>query len=582
MLLMMLFGIGFVISVAYLLYHFFIERRKESYQAKIEAKAKPKKVGKTETAAEPEYQRRRPLVSADLSGADPIVPEHEAVVRPVVSKPLEHSEPLTEAISVVLRKQVPPRDEPPSSWLGGLPMLPDDVEWPRGGNPEYPDKGSVPLHFIAQINCAELPKDLWAGLGPRQGWLLLFVNSNTSDSGDRGTWRVLHVDALGEERQPPADIGSIHDGVYCGSTEWIAKNSIYPRWPVDLVTVRNELRIEHGRSLAAPENFASILYEGRAVAEDNAKAPIFVPFTWRCLSEAIDLAAARLTAPQSTDADRNRQQMLEKLSAHGAFADIVPALERELAEQRSRAEAALAEPETDDMHPAERERYAKLPAYIAQREAEVAQVADVIATNPNPAALIAYIDNEKPEEWRKQIAERLFELKQIAEDEGLDSLLDADSWQMLQQALAPLDTEKWVFAWAHRSEGPSSVTIKRHKLTVMEWLSPELRTVCPDIALRHYLNTAERHLIPDEVLPALEAQYRALYENRPHRMGGYHDGLQSDAQEGPPDQLLLLQFATDYPMQWHWGDNGAVYCFIKSADLQVKAWDNAEFYLECH
>jgi uncharacterized protein YwqG len=547
MMLMALFGIGFVISVAYLAYHFLIERKKDSYKTKLEAKPKHVKKAKNEVASEPEYQRRRPLVSADLIGAQPLVPPAEAEASPLISKPAAETPPLTETISVVLRKQVPPRDALPSSWLGGLPMLPADVEWPYGVNPEYKDKGEVPLHFIAQINCAELPAELWGGLGPREGWLLLFVNGNTCFADDRGAWRVLHIMTLGEERQPPADIGPIHDGLYCGRTNWISKEAVYPRWPVDVVTVPNALRVEHGRSLAAPENFASILYEGLPVADDNAAAPHFVPFTWRCLSEAIDLAVTKLTEPQSTYADRNRQQMLETLNAPGAFEDIVPALERG-----------------------------------KQSEAEVAQVAAVIAANPNPAALAAFIDNERPEEWRAQIAERLMELKQIAQDEGLDSPLDADSWGMLQQALAPLDTEKWVLAWAYRSEGPSSVTIERRKLTVMEWLWKELAEVCPDIALRYYLNHAERHLIPDEVLPDLEAQYRALYENRPHRMGGYHDGLQSDAQEGPPDQLLLLQFATDYPMQWHWGDNGAVYCFMKPDDLQAKAWDKAEFYLECH
>ena len=65
-------------------------------------------------------------------------------------------------------------------------------------------------------------------------------------------------------------------------------------------------------------------------------------------------------------------------------------------------------------------------------------------------------------------------------------------------------------------------------------------------------------------------------------MGGYHDWLQSDAQPGPADTLLLMQFATDYPMYWLWGDCGVAYCFIRPDDLEAKAWDCAEFCLECH
>ncbi len=51
-----------------------------------------------------------------------------------------------ETVTVVLRRQTPPRlDEPPRSWLGGLPMLPDDVAWPRSVSREYPERGdSIP------------------------------------------------------------------------------------------------------------------------------------------------------------------------------------------------------------------------------------------------------------------------------------------------------------------------------------------------------------------------------------------------------------------------------------------------------
>ena len=62
---------------------------------------------------------------------------------------------ISESISVVLRRQLPPRfGEAPRSWLGGLPMMPDHVEWPRSVSSEHPDRGERPLHFVAQIACA--------------------------------------------------------------------------------------------------------------------------------------------------------------------------------------------------------------------------------------------------------------------------------------------------------------------------------------------------------------------------------------------------------------------------------------------
>jgi hypothetical protein len=80
----------------------------------------------------------------------------------------------------VLRRQVPPRDEAPSSWIGGLPMLPVNIDWPRARNSEYPDKGEIPLNFLAQIACSDLPHDLWGGFGPRDGWLVFLVQAGAA------------------------------------------------------------------------------------------------------------------------------------------------------------------------------------------------------------------------------------------------------------------------------------------------------------------------------------------------------------------------------------------------------------------
>ena len=113
---------------------------------------------------------------------------------------------------MVLVRQVPPRfDEAPRSWLGGLPMMPDDVEWPRSVAPERLDEGEVPLHFVAQIACADFPEDLWGGVGPRTGWLLLFLNPHDSQGDDPRLFRVLHTAELGSERQPPADLRPVED-----------------------------------------------------------------------------------------------------------------------------------------------------------------------------------------------------------------------------------------------------------------------------------------------------------------------------------------------------------------------------------
>jgi len=165
---------------------------------------------------------------------------------------------VTETVTLVLRRQIPPRlDEPPRSWLGGLPVVPDGVAWPRSVSSEYPDRGERPLHFVAQICCADLPPDLWAGLGPRHGWLLLFIDPNQGDPHGPDAFRILHTEELGSELAPPADLGPVHDGVYTG---WNYQHRgggekiphLWPRWPVDLVAMPNEASIESPTVRVAP------------------------------------------------------------------------------------------------------------------------------------------------------------------------------------------------------------------------------------------------------------------------------------------------------------------------------------------
>ena len=192
-----------------------------------------------------------------------------------------------ESISVVLRRQVPVRfDQDARSWIGGLPMMPDGVEWPTGVSHENPAEGARPLHFVAQIALADLPAELWGGIGPRDGWLLFFLNPNLGYDYDRESFRIIHTRELGVERSPPADPGPVWNGVYTGETYPHCRSvseipRTWRRWPIDMLTVPNQARIEEGRTLAAPDGFESVLYPGAPVEHDRHTLPPMEPFPWR-------------------------------------------------------------------------------------------------------------------------------------------------------------------------------------------------------------------------------------------------------------------------------------------------------------
>ncbi len=89
-----------------------------------------------------------------------------------------------------------------------------------------------------------------------------------------------------------------------------------------------------------------------------------------------------------------------------------------------------------------------------------------------------------------------------------------------------------------------------------------------------------RSLVPAALLAELEPHWRALTDNRPHRIGGFHDGIQSEPEDGPQAEVLLFQIASDEAMHWQWGDGGAYYITISPRDLAAGRYDRAEIRLE--
>jgi hypothetical protein len=108
------------------------------------------------------------------------------------------------------------------------------------------------------------------------------------------------------------------------------------------------------------------------------------------------------------------------------------------------------------------------------------------------------------------------------------------------------------------------------------------RTGVKEIVADYYVDAKRKALIPPALVQTFEPHWRGLVENRPHRMGGYHDGLQSDAVSGPTKQLLLFQIASDDAMNWCWGDVGAYYIFVEADDLEKLDFSKAQITLECH
>jgi uncharacterized protein YwqG len=160
---------------------------------------------------------------------------------------------------MVHRPYPPPTLLKTRSRLGGLPLLPDSIEWPWGRDDDGLD---VPLHFLAQIDCAELPrvdpripatgmmfffgrhddKQLWGDPKPQDDGSVIYKPQDDV--------RVIYAAVVPErqrERSPPPDLGPIR-GSY-PDVRWLLRDelgpSIHASWPAAL------LRIESWPDLSA-------------------------------------------------------------------------------------------------------------------------------------------------------------------------------------------------------------------------------------------------------------------------------------------------------------------------------------------
>jgi hypothetical protein len=147
-----------------------------------------------------------------------------------------------EKIEIVMEKYRQPaimvhRPYPPvglaeiNSYLGGRPRLPRDIDWPLTSN-------GVPLHFLAQIDCSELPST--EGVLPDAGVLYFFARIDEEmiwgEGNPQDDCRVLFAPLGTRELQPPVDLPEVQFGLSGPVVDFKLPGDrpiqLYPRWPV--------------------------------------------------------------------------------------------------------------------------------------------------------------------------------------------------------------------------------------------------------------------------------------------------------------------------------------------------------------
>lgn len=141
--------------------------------------------------------------------------------------------------AIMLHRPYPPINFPAvRSRLGGRPLLPESFDWP------WSRARKVPLHFLAQIDCAELPR-IDARL-PTKGMLFFFASDGEeqiwSDGAPEDSVRVIYAPVIAAdqaEREAPQElppIGRQALGGEYGEPTWPlpgeSGSSLHTSWPL--------------------------------------------------------------------------------------------------------------------------------------------------------------------------------------------------------------------------------------------------------------------------------------------------------------------------------------------------------------
>jgi uncharacterized protein YwqG len=135
--------------------------------------------------------------------------------------------------AIMAYRPYPPVNLPAvNSHLGGCPALPAGYDWPRMSSGE-------PLHFLAQIDCAELPPS--GGVLPDRGALFFFARIDEEmlwgDGDPNDDCRVVFAPRIGlAEAKAPGDLPPLMGGYSDLQEHFALPNdppvNLYPHWPL--------------------------------------------------------------------------------------------------------------------------------------------------------------------------------------------------------------------------------------------------------------------------------------------------------------------------------------------------------------
>jgi uncharacterized protein YwqG len=270
-----------------------------------------------------------------------------------------------ESVSVRLVPQVPIRNESANGWFGGAARLPAGLRWP--------EIDGAPLQLLVQVDCAALPAGLWDGLGPRHGWLAIFIEPVNY------TVQVTHFAEVGQLTPGPALPPDNQITGYDMRTRpgEVGLIQAIPHWPVDVVAVFD------GKDDPRREGWhksSDVRYGQR----HDIATPALMPFDWPTARTMMEMVVAGVSRAIPTEAAPHLEpEALAKVESKIAEASASGATPDSVLDQRANL---------DDLRVMAKVRdhaLQKGPAILQRLQALKARVESMAAEAPFSAAAIA-------------------------------------------------------------------------------------------------------------------------------------------------------------------------------------------------
>ncbi len=255
------------------------KRKKRQADGTVEPEPEP------ETITEPPKGRSRLISASSLAEADAAYAVREpAPFEPSGPEPEPgQPSPLVAAArqTIVFRQHFPPLLAGDArSFFGGAPVVQGAMEWPRGS------ASGKPLHFLVQVDLAEVPAEARLGLLPEDGILAVFLDL-TWGVGEafRVMWQTGADFEAWRELDVPSDLALAYGDEAAQVWPWALSpahgSQLLPRWPFEPVRIELPAMPQDEEEPGSPPSWSASgeVAEVLIAAQGSAAESLTQPFS---------------------------------------------------------------------------------------------------------------------------------------------------------------------------------------------------------------------------------------------------------------------------------------------------------------